>query len=308
MVGAAAWKKLKRLFGFGKDKAPRGVWVWETRWVLKPSNVLRSIGKEILTSYLTIIVLEKAGFAGTYSTQLDFLQLLFVYIIRPRIAPFTGLLGFFQGFSQTGLADLFADGVLSFVAGTSILVPFWFLFVPQPNPAAPAQALKIVATGALLSAAPAYFFFFAILLLSLFLGLMGGNLLVSIVLFLIAPLLIAVFLVLLPILGVIELVAMGVVGIMQLFKKLPKDRPKTGWEEPLAISSAKFRFIYAVMVLSSIVINVGNWLFFASYIKLEGGMFCPADIGEVTAIWLLVPAAVDLVYYTYRGLTQPQGV
>ena len=64
---------------------------------LKPSNVLRSIGKEILTSYLTIIVLEKTGFAGTYSTQLDFLQLLFVYIIRPRIAPFTGLLGFFQG-------------------------------------------------------------------------------------------------------------------------------------------------------------------------------------------------------------------
>ena len=289
-VGAAAWKKLKKFFGFGKDKAPRGVWVWETRWVLKPSNVLRSIGKEILTSYLTIIVLEKAGFAGTYSTQLDFLQLLFVYIIRSRIAPFTGLLGFFQGFSQTGLADLFADSVLSFVVGTSILVPFWFLFVPQPNPAAPA------------------YFFFAILLLSLFLGLMGGNLLVSIVLFLIAPLLIAVFLVLLPILGIIELVAMGVVGIMRLPKKLPKDRPKTGWEEPLAISNAKFRFIYAVMVLSSIVINVGNWLFFASYIKLEGEMFCPADIGEVTAIWLLVPAAVDLVYYTYRGLTRPQGV
>jgi hypothetical protein len=62
------------------------------------------------------------------------------------------------------------------------------------------------------------------------------------------------------------------------------------------------------MVLSSIVINVGNWLFFASYLKLEGKMFCPADIGKVTAIWLPVPAAVDLVYYTYRGLTQPQGV
>ena len=47
---------------------------------------------------------------------------------------------------------------------------------------------------------------------------MGGNLLVSIMLFLIVPLLIAVFLVLLPILSVIELVAMGVVGIMQLLK------------------------------------------------------------------------------------------
>ena len=349
---AAAWKKLKRLFGFGKDKkasrwdespgtdmqlglskqpfniasqpvpagqrqanptggpqsAPHGVWAWETRWVLKPSCVMRSIGKEILTSYLTIIVLEKAGLAGTYSMQLGFLQLLAFYIIRPRVAPFTGLLGFFQGFSQTGLADLFADGVLSFVAGTSILVPFWFLFLPQSNPAAPAQALKIVATGALLSAGPAYLFFFAILLLSLFLGLMGNNLLLSILLFLIVPLLIVVFLVLLPILGVMELVAMGVVGIMRLFKKLPKDRPKTWWEEPLVVSSAKFRFIYAVMVLSSIVINVGNWLFFASYLKLEGEMFCPADIGEVTAIWLLVPVAVDLVYYTYRGLTQPQGV
>jgi len=84
-------------------------------------------------------------------------------------------------------------------------------------------------------------------------------------------------------------------------KKLPKDRPKTFWEEPLVVSSAKFRFIYAVMVLSSIVINVGNWLFLASYLKLEGEMFCPANIGEVTAIWLLVPAVVDLVYYTYRG-------
>jgi len=317
-----AWKMLKRLSGFGKDKAsrgdespgtdksePRGIWAPETRWVLKPSKVLLSIGREVLTSYLTIIALQKAGLTGTYSTQLDFLQQLFVYLIRPRAAPLTGLLGFFfHGFSQTGLADLFADGVLSFVAGTSVLVPFWFLFLSQANPAAPVQALKIVATGALLSAAPAYFFLFAILLLSLFLGLMGGNLLISILLFLIVPLLIVVFLVLLPILSVIELVARGVVKIMQLLKKLPNDRQKTFWEEPLATSNAKFRFIYAIMWLSSVVINVGNWLFFVSYLKLDGEMFCQENISVVAAIWLLVPLAVDLVYYTYSGLTQPQEV
>jgi hypothetical protein len=282
--GAAAWKKLKRLFGFGKDKkASRcdeslgtdmqlglskepfnitsqpvpagqrqanptggpGVWAWETRWVLKPSNVLRSIGKEILTSYLTIIVLEKAGLAGTYSTQLGFLQLLAFYIIRPRVAPFTGLLGFFQGFSQTGLADLFADGILSFVAGTSILVPFWFLFLPQSNPAAPAQALKIVATGALLSAAPAYLFFFAILILSLFLGLMGNNLLLSILLFLIVPLLIVVFLVLLPTLGVIELVAMGVVGSCgcsrSCLRTVRRPGGRSPWRSPARSSASSTR-------------------------------------------------------------------
>jgi hypothetical protein len=223
----------------------RGVWVWETRWVLKPSNVLRSIGKEILTSYLTIIVLEKAGLAGTYSTQLGFLQLLAFYIIRPRVAPFTGLLGFFQGFSQTGLADLFADGILSFVAGTSILVPFWFLFLPQSNPAAPAQALKIVATGTLLSAAPAYLFFFAILLLSLFLGLMGNNLLLSILLFLIVPLLIAVFLVLLPILGVMELVAMGVVGSCgcsrSCLRTVRRPGGRSPWRSPARSSASSTR-------------------------------------------------------------------
>lgn len=317
---------LKKLYGFGKDKkASRGdkspgtdiqpglpkepfkIWARPTQWVLKPSKVLWSIGRELLTSYLTIIVLQKTGLVGNYSTQLSFLQQLFVFLIRPRGAPLIGLLGFFfQGFSKEGLADLFADGVLSFVAGTSVLVPFWFLLLPQPNPAAPVQALKIVAIGALMSAAPAYFFLFAILLLSLFLGLMGGNLLISIVLFLLVPLLIAVFLVLLPILSVIELVAMGVVWIMK--SKLPEDRQKTFWEEPFAISNAKFRFIYAVMLLSSWVINVGNWIFYASYLKLDGEMFCPGDIGVVTAIWLLVPIAVDLVYYAYSGLTQPEEV
>lgn len=288
----------------GWQWAPPGTFRPAERWVLKPSSVFTSIGKHILASYLTILILKKGELIGTASTQLSFLQVLSFYIIRPRGAPFTGLLGFLRGWSETGLGDVFADCALSVVAGTTVLVPFWFLFASPTDPAAPAQALKIVAVGAVLSSAPAWLFFIAVLILSTCLGLMGGGPIGSFLLFLLVPFLIALFLALLPIFALMEIIAMAWRKVRGLFGRKRDEKSDRRscwdfWEAPLTFSSPSFRVVYALMVLSSIIINIGNWLFFASYLTLEGNMYCPSHLGTVTAVWVLVPVAVDLLYNLY---------
>lgn len=57
----------------------------------------------------------------------------------------------------------------------------------------------------------------------------------------------------------------------------------------------------------SFIINIGNWIFFASYLKLEGEMYCPPSIGSVLALWFCVPLGVDLLFFAYRVWTQDVG-
>jgi hypothetical protein len=66
-----------------------------------------------------------------------------------------------------------------------------------------------VAVGAVLSSAPAWVFFIAVLILSTCLALMGGGPIGSFLLFLLVPFLIVLFLALLPIFALMEIIAMA---------------------------------------------------------------------------------------------------
>jgi hypothetical protein len=177
----------------------------------------------------------------------------------------------------------------------------WFLFTPSTNLAAPMQSLKIVATGAVLSSLPAWMFFILVLFVSSCLMLQAGNVLGAIALFLLLPFVIALFLALLPVFAIIEVIAACVSRIKKLLRRDAEEEKKSRWWEPLKTNSP---LVYALLVLSSIVINIGNWLFFASYLTLEGDMFCPSSLNEITAVWILVPLAFDLVYYLFMFVTQ----
>jgi hypothetical protein len=196
------------------------IWRPETRYVLKASRLLQSVGRDALTAYLTVLVLHKSHAAGIFSTTDAFWHSILLYAICPRTAPITGLLGLFHGFSEIGLADVFVDGMLSWVAGTALLTRYWYIFIiPPSNPAAPLAALRILGYGAVLSSTPAFLFLALVLLLSLFIGSgpLGG-----IFVFLGFLGIITLFVCFLPILGVVEMIAMVVSKIRSRGQNTPK--------------------------------------------------------------------------------------
>jgi hypothetical protein len=293
---------------FSDEPIPPKPWDTETNWSFSTSNILFSVGRELLNAYLTVLVLQKFGQVGTVSAAYFWFDAFLFFTIRPRIAPILGFLGFWKGFSQAGLADVFADWMISWTAGTFVLARYWSLVDNSPaNPAAPVEALKILAIGALMSCIPAFAFLFIALLIGL---LVSGTIWIGLIAIVMAVAMIIGLYMFLPILGAIELLTMGIIWLTSKIKKRPKRTEKSFWEQPLgAITNAfgkSFRIIYGAMVLSSFLINIGNWIFFASYLKLQGALFCPSDRDYITAIWFLVPVGVDMVYYAYTSLTGPQ--
>jgi hypothetical protein len=297
-------------------------WALEKRYTLKATLLLQSIGIEVLVAYISVLVLAKSGFSGTssFGDEISF------YVVRPRPAPFLGLLGLFEPWSQKGLAVLIVDGMLSFVAGTNVAIKYWGLVSPPANPAAPAPELKMLAVGAIMTCTPA----FAVLLITFLVSMAmapadgeedcGCSLIAGLCIWSLWLLAIALFICILPLVAIVEMVAGVVVTIRRKLKKRKNkaagndDAKDSGsradvvqrsrWEEPLTTTSGKFRVLYALFVLSSFVINVGNWIFFASYLKLEGEMYCPAEVSSVIAAWILVPFGIDLLFYAFRAWTK----
>jgi hypothetical protein len=305
-------------------------WVLEKRYTLKATSLLQSIGGEVLVAYLSVLVLAKSGFFGTssFGDEISF------YVVRPRPAPFIGLLGLFKPWSKKGLAMLIVDGMLSYVAGTSVAIKYWSLLNnPPANPAAPAAQLKTLAVGAIMTCIPA----FAVLVITFLVSMAmasenddrgrrgnkdgsGGSLIAGLCIWSLWLLAIALFICILPLVAIVEMVAAVVMTIRRKWKKRKNKAAgnddaedsdtwadvvrRSRWEEPLTTTSGKFRVLYALFVLSSFVINVGNWIFFASYLKLEGDMYCPADVKSVLAMWILVPLGIDLLFYAFRVWTK----
>jgi hypothetical protein len=304
-------------------------WVLEKRYTLKATRLLQSIGTEVLVAYLSVLVLANSDFFGTGS----FNEEISFYVVRPRPAPFLGLLGLFEPWSQKGLAVLIVDGMLSFVAGTNVAINYWGLVNnPPANPAAPASQLKTLAVGAIMTCIPA----FAVLAITFLVSMAmasdddksrrkskddsGSSFIAGLCIWSLWLMAIALFICILPLVAIVEMVAAVVLTIRRKLKKRKNKAAgydndaddldpwadtvwRSRWEEPLTTTSGKFRVLYALFVLSSFVINVGNWIFFASYLKLEGEMYCPAEVNSVVAMWILVPLGIDLLFYAFRTWT-----
>lgn len=304
LYGRQLWEMIKARFRSSKTRyqvAQDDIWRPETRYVLKAHKLLKSVGEKVLTAYLTVLVLHRSHTTGILSMSQAFWQAILLYSVRPRNAPFTGLLGFYHGFSDTGFADVFADGMLSWVAGTSLLVRYWYIFTDPPsNPAAPLAALAILGRGALLSSAPAFIFLVLILFLS---WVVTADLVGGFFVFLAILGIITVFLCFLPVLGIAEMIAMVVNKIRSRaqHQRLDGEKDAPRWWEGRVIDWPAFRKAYALMVASSIVINVGNWMFFVMFLKLQGDLFCPSDGSMVTLIWIFVPLLINLIFSVFEG-------
>lgn len=309
-------------------------WTVERVYTLKATRLLQSVGREVLVAYLTVLVLGRFGLA----TESGFAEELSFYLVRPRNAPFFGFLGIFEPWSQQGLAELTVDGVLSFFAGSAVASRYWSLSRHRPaNPAAPYDPqLYTLAAGSVMTFVPDFVLFIVTFLVSLGLaarsmgeeqqnnsrrrddddGACCGLCCGAAIIWAVWMAMLAAFIAVLPIVGVVEIIATIVMTIRhkRRVKKGRIDgawelwqRKRSTWEAPLTTERTGFRVFYYFLVLGSFIINIGNWIFFASYLKLEGEMYCPPQVSGVLAMWVLVPLGIDLVFFAYRVWTQDIG-
>jgi hypothetical protein len=86
---------------------------------------MASLGGEALAIFLSIVGMRQSGVGAFLNEKYLLWDMFLFFTIRPRAATFTGLLGFFKSRSQTGLADLERDGLLSFVADTYVSIHYF---------------------------------------------------------------------------------------------------------------------------------------------------------------------------------------
>jgi hypothetical protein len=223
-----------------------------------------------------------------------------ILAIRPRAAPFTGTLGFSKGFAKSGLADIIVDGFLALVAGLYLTVQYFsYVWTPSPNPAAPNQSLKLLGIGAILSVLPPLFWWLAAVL---FAARKRNDLSFVAAFFLGIGVMIRIFLValILPLIALWEILAALYLAVQHLVtsKKDTNSNPEDStlhyiWQ-PLDVDGDLFRPSYALLVIFSWVINVGNWMFYSTYLNLQGDLYCPSGSTAISAILILVPIAVKL--------------
>jgi hypothetical protein len=277
---------------------------WSQRedvYILRANRLVASLGGDLLAIYLTVLILRKTGHSAFVSEKSTLWQTFLLFAIRPRVAPFTGLLGFWHGWSETGLADVAADALLSAFAGLWVGIHFVrFYWSAPPNPAAPASSLKLLAIGALLTAAPTVG--------TLGLGVLRAlprqtsyafgwcQLAWAALEFGIYLVLAALFICSLPFIAVWEICLM----IYFLFSSrdrelIPEERTgclKDPARHPYQWRTEKYPYFYGILVFCSWVINAGNWMFFSIYLNLEEDMYCPTDSLFVTLIWIFVAEAI----------------
>lgn len=306
----------------------------ERVYTLKATRLLQSVGREVLVAYLTVLVLSHYGL----TTQSSLAEELSFYLVRPRVAPFLGLLGVFEPWSQQGLAELTVDGVLSFFAGGYVASRYWALARERPaNPAAPYGELHTLAAGSVMTFVPDFVLFIVTFLVALGLAAMHvddgqgrdrkrrkedddgaccGLCCGAAIIWSAWMAVLAAFIAILPLVGVVEIIATIVMTIRHK-RRVKKgridgawelwERKRSSWEAPLTTDRPRFRMFYYLLVLGSFIINIGNWIFFASYLKLEGEMYCPPSVASVLAMWVLVPLGIDMLFFAYRVWTQDIG-
>ncbi|KAF8847522.1 hypothetical protein BDZ45DRAFT_754805 [Acephala macrosclerotiorum] len=270
------WNKIRKK----TDNKPRKeIWAPPDEYILRASDLLASVGGDLLAIFLSIIVMRQSGVGVSLSTENTLTWNYFLILaIRPRAAPFTGTLGFSKGFAKSGLADIVVDGFLALVAGLYLTVQYFpYIWTPSPNPAAPNQSLKLLGIGAILSVLPPLFWWLAAVL---FAARKRNDLSFVAAFFLGIGVMIRIFLValILPLIALWEILAALYLAVQRLVTS-KKDTNSNSEDSTL-------HYIWQPL-------DVDGDLFRPSY-ALLGDLYCPSGSTAISAILILVPIAVKL--------------
>lgn len=300
-----------------KREEPR-FWELEDYFILRALHVLKPIVRELVTAYVTLLVLNQSGYFHV-SPEDWVLQFVF-YAIRPRPAPFFGAMGFFKHSSQEGLAELAFDMFLSLLGGGYITTQYWRLYNNPVDPVAPRDTLKFLSVGSAMSVVPTYAFLtvclfgFGIAICLFCTGSRQNKQVLGYLFWMFMIMSINLLMIFLVVVALIEALAATVFKIR--YRK-DDDRAKTefdqfmddrvlrrGWGSFLSSSKPSFRFTYGGMLACSIVANVGNWIFFVTYLKEAGDLYCPTRKSQILAMLILLSLGIEVVFGAFMYWTK----
>ncbi|RTE79016.1 hypothetical protein BHE90_006509 [Fusarium euwallaceae] len=283
-------------------------------WVLDATAALQVITKTLVTAYLTVYLLEKSGYQGDIVLQLVF------FAIRPRTAVIDGLMGLSSRWSRDAVAALGFDLWLSFLGGGYIYTFYWKHITASTNPLAPVAQLKILSVGSMMMLAPSIFFILVSMLASCVVvmrasGCCGGkknksHILSGVLFWMFCCISITFVLAFLMFIAALEIIARSIMTVRKT-KRNPESNEllqKLVWEpfwgRYISTTSSKFWVVYWLMLIMSVVSHVGSWIFFVSYLKLAGDLFCPTQSAEILCLWILFPLGIDAVFHLFRWWTR----
>ena len=292
------WRKIKR--SPSNSQPEKGnIWGPPSEYVLEASNLIASLGGELLAIFLAVIVMQNSGIGVFVGSRYHMIWYLFVFFaIRPRAAPVTGLLGFFRGWADSDLAGIVIDGILSIISGLYWTVHFFsYAWSPDIHPFAPTTSLRLLGIGAILSAIPPLFWWLAAVsyaMKKLETGLCASLVVASGMMIRVLMSVLA-----LPLLAILEIFIILRLALKQLRSK---EKGNNAWSrqkiryiwQPIHVDAHLFRRSYAILVFLSWVINLGNWMFYSIYLTLEGDLYCPSGSTAISAILILVPVELKL--------------
>ena len=194
--------------------------------------------------------------------RVDLLMTIFLWSVRPRSAALAGILGFFHTeFMENALSKMVCDLVFSVAAGSFALIVAVFPNRTR-NPHKP-DIYRIYRVGGILMLIPA-----CIISLAMLMAALDSCKLVRVVKYPFRE---------------------GYTKLRNLRKKKDEKIPEK------TVDYEIFKGYYYMFLLLSIILFVGSWMVWSTFLKMAGDLYCPASLKEVAIVLFTFPIIENVV-------------
>ncbi|KAF2469577.1 uncharacterized protein BDR25DRAFT_356309 [Lindgomyces ingoldianus] len=215
-----------------------------------------SIGTHIAIPFIMGVILEKQGYT------VNWIQQVLLWTVRPRIAPIIAILGFINAsWMEIAINEMVAD-LLFCIPATNFAVFAAFFPNKTKNPAKP-DLYKIYHAGGIIMLIPGVILTF--------------TLLVSFCLKC-APIRAFKY----PFQDLWRLVS-------NPFRKLMKKEQL----EKRTVHISVFKGWFIIFFFLGIILYVGSWMVWASFLKMAGELYCPAKLNKIGAVLFAYPVVLN---------------
>lgn len=199
--------------------------------------------------------------------RVDLLMAIFLWSVRPRSAALAGILGFFHAkFMENALSKMVSDLVFSVAAGSFALLVAIFPNRTR-NPDKP-DIHRIYRVGGILMLIPA-----CIISLAMLIAALDNCKLISVVKY----------------------------PFREGYTKLRNFRRKKDEKIPeKTVDFQMFKGYYYQFLLLSIILFVGSWMVWSTFLKMAGDLYCPATLREVAIVLFTFPIIENAVKVLLR--------
>ncbi|ORY01426.1 hypothetical protein BCR34DRAFT_605922 [Clohesyomyces aquaticus] len=221
-------------------------------------SIFISIGTHISIPFIMGIIIEKQGYT------VNWIQQVLIWTIRPRVAPIIAILGLINAsWMEIAINEMVADLLFSAPAGAFAIFAAFF---PNKttNPAKPA-IYTVFHAGGIIMLIPC-----VIIVLALLIGALNKC----------AP---------------IRAFKYPAQDLWRLISNpVRKIRGKEQLEKK-SVDMAQFKGWFYIFFGLGIILYIGSWMVWASFLKMAGDLYCPAKLDKLAAVLFAYPVALNAV-------------